>query len=164
LEDYFGWAVAVDTNENLVRIPAGEGLDTGHGPQSDVVIHNRGNHPIHAGLPKEWLTPHLEVYYYARGPADNLDVLSYGFDKRTQMLWPTEWTVAYGRGRVYSATFGHVWKGDVQPPALRCAGVQTVLVRALQWLAKRPVDYPVPSDFPTAEKLSIRPEIAIPSP
>ena len=155
----FGWAITVDKNENLVRIPAGEGLATGHGPQTKVVINNLGEHPIHAGLPKQWLTPHLEVYYYARGPAKNLEVLSYGFDPRTKMNWPTEWTVTYGQGHVYNATFGHVWKGDVQPEALRCAGVQTIMVRALQWLAKRPVDYPVPSDFPTADKLSIRSEI-----
>jgi hypothetical protein len=159
----FGWAVAVDTNENLVRIPAGEGLDTAHGPQSDVVIHNLGAHPIHAGLPRQWKTPHLEVYYYARGPAKNLEVLSYGFDAKTRMNWPTEWTVTYGKGRVYNSTFGHVWQGDVQPPALRCAGVQTILVRALQWLAKRPVDFPVPPDFPTADALSIRPEISLPA-
>jgi type 1 glutamine amidotransferase len=158
----FGWAISIDTNQNLVRIPAGEGMGTGHGPQSDVVIHNLGEHPIHAGLPRQWKTPHLEVYYYARGPAKNLEVLSYGFDPVTRMNWPTEWTVTYGKGRVYNATFGHVWKGDVQPEALRCAGVQTILVRALQWLAKRPVDYPVPADFPTAEKLSIRPEIPLP--
>jgi hypothetical protein len=159
----FGWAITVDTNETLVRIPADEGLGTGHGPQTDVVIHNLGAHPIHAGLPKEWMTPHLEVYYFARGPAKNLEVLSYGFDPRTQMNWPTEWTVAYGKGRIYNATFGHVWQGDVQPEALRCAGVQTIMVRALQWLAKRPADYPVPPDFPTADKLSIRPEIPIPA-
>lgn len=157
----FGWAITVDANENLVRIPAGEGLNTSHGPQANTVIHNRGEHPIHGGLPKDWQTPHLEVYYYARGPAKNLEVLSYGFDARTKMNWPTEWTVTYGQGRVYNATFGHVWKGDVQPSALRCAGVQTILVRALQWLAKRPVDYRVPQDFPTADKLSIRPEIPI---
>jgi len=160
----FGWAVSVDTNENLVRIPAGEGEGTGHGPQVPVVIHNLGEHPIHAGFPKEWMTPHLEVYYYARGPANNMEALSYGFDPHTKMFWPTEWTVAYGQGRVYSATFGHVWRGEVQPEALRCAGVQTTLIRALQWLAKRPVDYPVPSDFPTKDALSIRGEITTPSP
>jgi type 1 glutamine amidotransferase len=157
----FGWAIAVDTNENLVRIPAGEGLSTSHGPQTNVVIHNLGGHPIHAGLPKEWQTPHLEVYYYARGPAENLEVLSYGFDPHTRMNWPTEWTVTYGQGRVYNATFGHVWQGDLQPPALRCAGVQTIMIRALQWLAKRPVDYPVPPDFPTADKFSVRAEIPL---
>ncbi|HEX4343539.1 MAG TPA: ThuA domain-containing protein [Verrucomicrobiae bacterium] len=155
----FGWAITIDTNENLVRIPAGEGLGTSHGAQTNVVIHRLGEHPIHAGFPRSWQTPHLEVYYYARGPAKNIEVLSYGFDPHTRMYWPTEWTVTYGKGRVYSATFGHVWKGDVQPEAMRCAGVQTVMVRALQWLAKRSVDYPVPPDFPAADKLSIRPEI-----
>jgi hypothetical protein len=39
-----------------------------------------------------------------------------------------------------------------------------MIVRALQWLAKRPVTYPVPKDFPTAEKTSIRPEIPILTP
>ncbi len=155
----FGWAIAIDPDEKLVRIPAGEGLGTGHGPQADTVITNLGEHPIHAGLPGKWKTPHLEVYYYARGPANNLTVLSYGFDPRTKMNWPTEWVVTYGKGRIYNATFGHVWKDDVQPPALRCAGVQTIMIRALQWLAHRPVTYPVPRDFPTETALSIRPEI-----
>jgi type 1 glutamine amidotransferase len=158
----FGWAIAVTDNGTLVRIPPGEGLDTKHGPQSDVVIHNLGEHPIHDGLPAKWKTPHLEVYYYCRGPAENLQVISYGYDARTKMNWPTEWVVSYGKGRVYNATFGHVWKDDVQPPAMRCAGVQTILIRALQWLAGRPVTYPVPKDFPTETALSIRPEIPLP--
>jgi hypothetical protein len=125
-------------------------------------VHRLGDHPIHAGLPRDWLTPDIEVYYYARGPAENLTVLSHGFDPRTQMNWPLEWTVQYGQGRVYTSTFGHVWKGDVQPARMRCAGVQTVAVRALQWLAGRTPDFPVPADFPTAEKTSVRAEIAIP--
>ena len=33
------------------------------------------------------------------------------------------------------------------------------MVRCLQWLAGRPVTFPVPPDFPTADKTSIRPEI-----
>jgi hypothetical protein len=53
-----------------------------------------------------------------------------------------------------------VWKGDVNPVTVRDAGVQTILVRALQWLAKREVSYPVPADFPTAEATSIRSELA----
>jgi type 1 glutamine amidotransferase len=157
----FGWAISIGTNENVIRIPAGEGLDTGHGPQANAVVHNLGSHPIHVGLPKQWLTPHVEIYYYARGPAQNLEVLSYGHDAKTQMNWPMEWTVTYGKGRVYNATFGHVWKGDVQPESMRCAGVQTIFVRALQWLAKRPVDFPVPADFPSGEKLSVRSPVPV---
>ena len=46
---------------------------------------------------------------------------------------------------------------------MRCAGLQTVAVRALQWLAGRPVTFPVPADFPTADTISVRGEIPIPA-
>jgi hypothetical protein len=158
----FGWALAIDRDGKTIRIPAGEGQDTGHGARLDTVVKRLGNHPIHQGLPREWLTPDIEVYYFARGPAQNIEVLSHGHDPRTQMSWPLEWTVAYGRGRVYTSTFGHVWKGDTQPDRMRCAGLQTVVVRALQWLARRETTVPVPEDFPTAGQTSIRGEILLP--
>lgn len=159
----FGTAIAIDEHEQLVRIPAGEGPDTGHGARVDTFVRRIGDHPIHAGMPRQWLTPDIEVYFYARGPAKNLDVISYGYDPQTKMNWPLEWTVHFGKGRVYTSTFGHVWAGDDQPSRMRCAGVQTVVIRALQWLAKRDVTYPVPADFPTAESMSIRGAIAIPT-
>lgn len=157
----FGWALAVDEKEQIVRIPAGEGLDTGHGDRIDTMVKRLGDHPIHAGLPRAWLTPDIEVYYHARGPAKNLEVLSYGFDPRTKMNWPLEWTVAHEKGRIYTSTFGHVWAGDTQPGRMRCAGLQTVVVRALQWLAAREVTFPVPADFPTADRISVRGEIPL---
>ncbi len=159
----YGEALAIDEHEQVVRIPAGEGPKTGHGARVDTVVKRIGDHPIHAGLPRQWYTPDIEVYFYARGPAKNLTVLSYGFDPRTKMNWPLEWVVSYGKGRVYTSTFGHVWKGDTQPERMRCAGVQTVAIRALQWLAKRDVTWPVPSDFPSADKKSVRGEIALPA-
>jgi hypothetical protein len=159
----FGVAISISDHEQLVRIPAGEGRDTGHGTRVDTVVKRLGEHPIHAGLPRAWLTPDIEVYYYARGPAKNLEVLSYGFDPRTSMNWPLEWTVTYGQGRVYTSTFGHVWKDDTQPARMRCAGVQTVVVRALQWLAHREITWPVPADFPTATAASVRGEIPPPA-
>lgn len=160
----FGWALAVDTEGRVTRIPAGEGGDTGHGARLDTVVRRLGDHPIHAGLPRAWMTPDIEVYFYARGPAQNLEVLSYGFDPETTMHWPLEWTVTYGKGRIYTSTFGHVWQGDTQPERMRCAGVQTVMIRALEWLAGRPVTLPVPSDFPTEAKISVRGEIPVPAP
>jgi hypothetical protein len=160
----FGVALSIGANEQIEVIPAGEGRDTGHGNRLDTVVHRLGDHPIHAGLPRAWLTPDIEVYYFARGPARNLTVLSYGFDPVTKLNWPLEWTVTYGRGRVYTSTFGHVWKGDTQPARMRCAGVQTIVVRALQWLARREVTLPVPADFPTADKISVRSEIVLPVP
>lgn len=153
-----------DKDQSVVRVPAGEGGNTGHGPRIDAVLTRIGDHPIHKGLPQRWKTPGLEVYFYARGPAKNLDVLSYAFDPQTKKNWPIEWVVTYGKGRIYNSTFGHVWKGDVQPPSLRCAGVQTVMVRAFEWLARREVTPAVPADFPTEAKLSVRPEIKLPTP
>ena len=159
----FGPAIAVGDGGELVHIAAGEGRDTGHGDRLDTVVHRRGDHPIHVGLPRAWKTPDIEVYYFARGPANNLEVLSYGHDPVTGLNWPLEWTVSYGRGRVYTSTFGHVWAGDTQPERMRCAGVQTILVRALQWLAGREITLPVPADFPSADQVSVRGEIALDS-
>ncbi len=158
----FGPALAVSADGSLITIPAGEGPGTGHGDRVDTVVHRRGDHPIHTGLPRAWKTPDIEVYHHARGPAQNLEVLSYGYDPVTDMNWPLEWATQFGDGRVYTSTFGHVWRGDVQPERMRCAGLQTVVVRALQWLARRQVDAQLPADFPSAEHLSIRPEIPLP--
>lgn len=65
----FGVALALDERAQLRRIPAGEGGNTGHGARVDTVVKRIGEHPIHAGLPRQWLTPDIEVYSYARGPA-----------------------------------------------------------------------------------------------
>lgn len=156
-----GVALTIENKDQKVEtIPVGEGGNTGHGPRIDAVLTRIGNHPIHQGFPKRWKTPGLEVYFFARGPAKNMEVLSYAFDPQTKKNWPIEWVVSYGKGRVYNSTFGHVWKNDVQPASMRCAGMQTVLLRALQWLAHREITFPVPSDFPTENKLSVRGEIA----
>jgi type 1 glutamine amidotransferase len=79
------------------------------------------------------------------------------------LLWPVEWTTTFGKGRVYVSTYGHVWKGDVQPASLRDAAVQTIIPRALEWLAHLRVSYPVPGDFPTPNAVSLRSEIKLPS-
>jgi hypothetical protein len=153
----FGTALRLRDDDSIERIPPGTGNGTGHGARTDRVIHRIGDDPIHAGLPREWMTPLVEVYTYARGPAKNLTVLSWAAEPNTGEHWPIEWTVRYGKGRVYNATFGHVWADEVDPVDLRDAGFQTILVRALQWLADRPVTFPVPADFPTAERPSLRP-------
>jgi Trehalose utilisation len=157
-----GIAIAIDAEGKVVRIPSGEGKNTGHGARVNAVITAApGDHPIHRGLPKKWETPDIEIYHYARGPAENIEVLSYAYDPATSMQWPIEWTVSYGKGRVYTATYGHVWQGDVQPERMRCAGVQTLMVRAVWWLARREEPLPVPADFPTESKMSVRSEIPI---
>ena len=152
-----GTAIAIGPDGTLQRIRPGEGKGTSHGARTDRPVHRLGEHPIHAGLPRTWMAAMIEVYTYARGPAENLEVLSWAEDPATKTRWPIEWSVTFGKGRVYNSTFGHVWRGEADPPGMRCAGFQTVLVRALEWLARRPVDFPVPADFPTETKTSLRP-------
>ena len=151
-----GAALRVREDGTIERIPAGQGGSTGHAERQDRVVHRLGQHPIHAGLPRAWRTPLLEVLTYARGPAENVDVISWAEDPAGQGRWPVEWTVRYGSGRVYASSFGHAWSGEKEPVNFRCAGFQTLLVRALQWLAGRSVDFPVPADFPVEERLSLR--------
>jgi hypothetical protein len=153
-----GWALRLGEHEDIERIAPGQGAATSHGARLDRVVHRLGDHPIHAGMPRRWMTPKVEVYTYARGPAENLTILSWADDPATHEHWPLEWVVQYGQGRVYNSTFGHVWPKEDDPVNMRCAGFQTILVRALQWLAKRPVTYPIPADFPTEDRLVLRPD------
>jgi type 1 glutamine amidotransferase len=153
----YGTAIRVNEDGSLVRIPPGEGGGTGHGERGDVLVTRRGDDPIHAGMPRAWLTPDMEVYYFARGPAEDVQVLACARDSKPGQgwLWPVEWTVGYGKGRVYVSTYGHVWNGDVRPAGMRCAAVQAIVPRAIQWLANRPVTLPVPPDFPGTNAVSV---------
>jgi len=150
-----GTALEITENGKTVRIPPGEGKGTSHGPRFDTVVRMLNRHPINDGFPQCWLTPSLEVYVYARGSAENLTILSYAHDKRTEKYWPIEWVVKYGKGRVYNSTFGHLWKDEVEPASFRCVGFQTTLIRATQWLATGKVTWSVPDNFPTENNISL---------
>ncbi len=154
----YGTAIRLTDTGEIVRIPPGDGRGTGHGQRGDVLVTRLGEDPIHAGLPRSWRSPEMEVYYYARGPAEGIKVLAYARDSdpKLGLLWPVEWTTTYGKGRVYISTYGHVWPGDVKTPGLQDAAVQTIVPRALEWLARRPVTYPVPADFPGTGAISVR--------
>lgn len=123
----------------------------------DALVTRLGEHPIHAELPRRWRTADVEVYRYVRGPAEHVQVLSYARDPLTGLNFPVEWTVQYGKGRVYTSTLGHVWPGDPSLKGIQCAAFQTLLFRALDWLAGKPVHYAVPGDFPDRKKPSLRP-------
>lgn len=104
----------------------------------------------------------VDIYYYVRGPAKNVDALSKALEPKTGMNWPTGGTVNYGKGRVYTSTRGRVRKVDLNPVTVREAGVQTMLMRALQWLANRPVTWVAPVDSLTGNPTSIRSELTLP--
>jgi hypothetical protein len=56
------------------------GAAPGMGSASDVLVTRLGDDPIHAGMPRAWLSPDMEVYFYARGPAEGVHVLAYARD------------------------------------------------------------------------------------
>jgi len=144
----FGWSITIGPDGSAMRIPPGQGGNTSHGKRIDAVLTRLGEHPIHKDLPERWKAADLEVYSYARGPAENLKVLSHAHEPKTGLNFPIEWVVNYGKGKVYNSTFGHVWKGDTNPPSMRCVAFQTLLIRAVQWLGGKGVTWPVPSNFP----------------
>lgn len=151
----FGSAVQIK-DEKAVLIPAGKGESTGHGPRRDVLITRLGEHEIHRGLPKQWLAADLEVYRYARGPAENMQVLSYAKDLKTGLNFPIEWLINYGEGRIYNSTYGHYWKGMAKlPPSMRCVAFQTIFIRSLKWLAGEELSAGMPEAFPSARKISL---------
>ena len=152
-----GVALQLDADGTIRRIPLGEGERTSHGPRQDTVVIRLNDHPITHGIPQRWLTPDIEVYTFARGPAEALTVLTYGRHVETDSYWPLEWVVSYGQGRVYSSSFGHIWATDVGiPDRVLCVGFQTSLIRAAEWLATGAVSYPVPDNFPAEDAISLR--------
>lgn len=154
-----GIALEVNDQKQLIKHPKGEGKGTSHGDRFDALIQILNPHPINEGYPASWKTVNTEVYSYPRGTAENLTVLSYAFDSTdTKKTWPVEWIIKYGKGDVYNSSMGHLWRGETYPPAYRCAGFQTTVIRAAEWLASGKVTYPVPDDFPTNENASLRPE------
>jgi type 1 glutamine amidotransferase len=153
----FGYALQVDSLGKIDSIPPGQGQDTYHNDRSNLLISVLNPHPINRSYPKQWLTPDVELYRFARGPAQNLTVLSYAKDPLTGINWPVEWIVKYGKGKVYISSMGHLWKGDTYPPGYRCIGFQTTMIRAVEWLGSDKVSYPVPKNFPTATAVSMAP-------
>lgn len=153
-----GFALEIDSTGHILRIPPGQGEGTNHGARFDAVIHILHRHPINEGYPSAWKTASMELYRYARGPAENITVLSTARDSVTGKIWPVEWVVKYGKGKVYVSSMGHLWKGDIDPVSYRCVGFQTTMIRAAEWLGTGRVTYPVPGDFPTEERVSLRGE------
>ncbi len=152
-----GNAILIGETETLQILPPGEGEATSHGDRADTLVTRFGDHAIHAGLPAAWMAAELEVWRYARGPAENLSVLSYAREADTQLRFPVEWTVNYGAGRVYASSYGHIWEGEEEPAGMRCAAFQETLVRALKWCAGSDPAATAPADFPAAGAVSLRP-------
>ena len=116
------------------------------------------DHPIMRGLPAEWMHATDELYTRLRGPGKNMTVLATayadpansgtGFDE--PMLMALNW----GKGRIFHTTLGH------DATALSCVGFITTFRRGTEWAATGRVTQKVPKDFPTADTVSYRADLA----
>ncbi|HZQ39897.1 MAG TPA: ThuA domain-containing protein, partial [Rhizomicrobium sp.] len=116
------------------------------------------DHPIMRGLPPEWMHATDELYTRLRGPGKNMTVLATayadpansgtGFDE--PMLMALHW----GKGRIFHTTLGH------DATALSCVGFITTFRRGVEWAATGRVTQKVPKNFPTADTVSYRADLA----
>jgi type 1 glutamine amidotransferase len=143
----------LDNSGKSVEEPTGKGLGSGHryvGP-FEVIIRDP-SHPVTKGMPHEWLHARDELYDNMRGPIEHVHLLATAYSdaakKGTGTHEPMIWTVSYDKGRVFHTPMGH----DVQ--AMECVGFQTTLNRGTEWAATGMVTLPIPSNFPTANKIS----------
>jgi hypothetical protein len=135
-----------------------------HPPRHDFVVDTRApDHPIMKGLPAAWLHASDEIYSQLRGPAKNVTVLATAHADKARFPTasgehePMLMTIAYGKGRVFHTTLGHVNPRETPPfPSIQCAGFVVTLQRGTEWAATGKVTQKVPADFPTAAKTSVR--------
>ena len=97
-----------------------------------------------------------------RGPAKNVTVLATAMAPTSMRNGtgedePIIMAVAYGKGRVFHYTLGHVGATQKEPIiAMNSVDYITLLQRGTEWAATGAVTIPVPKDFPTADKTSVR--------
>lgn len=131
-----------------------------HGPAHEFEVRTRiTDHPVTKGLPVRWMHATDELYQQLRGPAKNMQVLATAFAdtsfKGTGRNEPVLLALEYGKGRVFHTLLGHAEEGG--GPAMHCTGFIVTLQRGAEWAATGTVTQDVPSDFPTAAAVVLRP-------
>ena len=139
----------------IVQDVTSEKKTGGHGPaQPFQLVIREPDHPITKGLPSTFMHVDDELYGWLRGPAKNLTVLATAFAPKEKggagEHEPVLFTVQYGEGRVFQHALGHTAE------QLKSVAFIVPFQRGAEWAATGKVTQPVPDDFPSAEKASVR--------
>ena len=144
-------------NEGKIVRDESKGSGGSHGPQREFpVIIRDSEHPITKGMPSSFLHAKDELYERLRGPALNMKILATALslpnkkNRQSGRHEPMLMTIEFGKGRVVHTTLGHA------DYSCECVGMITILLRGTEWAATGKVTFPIPEDFPTADKSSSR--------